>query len=119
MLAIVAAFPPNVVHLVAREGQGAFHLLVGHPPIAPVNILIGAAVLEKNANPFWLHFTNDGGIRIAAAEADVSANAAEDPAESIRPLPGSRERANGPRTCSSDGPIVAIGAEVQVLLFGN
>ena len=40
VLAAVAAGAPVVVDLVAGEGQGPLHLLVGHPPVAAVDVQV-------------------------------------------------------------------------------
>ena len=93
-LAVVAAVAPVVIDFVAGEVEGAFHLLVGHPPVAAVDVLVGAAVLEEDADRLRLVLADQGRIDVAAAQADVGADRAEDAAERVGPFPGGGERDN-------------------------
>src|SRR4029453_8551695 len=88
VLPVVASLTPFVVHFVAGESQRPLHFLIGHPPIAAVDVLIGTAVLQENSDGFGLILADQRGIDIAAAEANVRADGAEHAPETIRPLPG-------------------------------
>ena len=87
---VVAAVPagsPFVVDFVAGERERAFHFLIGHPPIAAVDVQVGAAVLEKDADRLGLELADQGRIDVAAAQADISADRAENTPERIRAAP--------------------------------
>ena len=67
MFAAVFAGAPGMVHLITGEGEGAFHRLVGPPPITAVLVVVIGAVLEKNADGLGLEFTDKGGIKRTSA----------------------------------------------------
>src|SRR5262249_30412145 len=108
MLAVVATGAPGVVDFVAGEGQGALHLLVRHPPVAAVDVLIAAPILEKDPKRFRLDLANQCGIDIAAAQPHISADGTEDAAEGVRPFPGCRERADRAAAGAANAAIIAI-----------
>src|SRR5205814_1130796 len=95
LLAAVAALAPYVVHLVADESEGALHHLVRHPPVAAVDVLVRAPVLEEDADRLRLIFADEGRVAVRAAQADVGADGAEDAAELVRSFPGGGEGADG------------------------
>ena len=67
VLTVVAAVAPIVVDLVAGEAQGAFQFLIGHPPVAAVDVEVVRAVLEEDADRLRLIFSNQGGIDVRPA----------------------------------------------------
>ena len=102
------AVAPGVLDLVASEGEGALHLLVGHPPVAAVDVQVLAAVLQEDADRLGLVFADQGRIVVAAAQADVGADGAEDATEGVGPLPGGGEGADGAATGAADAAVVAV-----------
>src|SRR5580700_4444787 len=94
MDAVVTALAPGMVHFVAGELKGPFHFLIGHPPIAGVNVLVVAAVFEKHADRLGLVFADQRGIVVSAPQSDISPNGAEDPPKCVGAFPGGRESAN-------------------------
>ena len=81
MVAAMSAGSPVVVHLIAGEVRAPFHLLIGHPPVAAVDIQVGAAILEENADRLRFGLTDQGGIHVATAETDVGSDSTEDTVE--------------------------------------
>src|SRR5262245_26996864 len=108
MLATMPARPPGVFHLVAGEGERALHLLVSHPPIAAVDVEIGAAVLQEDAERLGFVFANECWVNVGAAQTDVGADGAENTAKGVGPLPGYREGANGAAAGAADAAVVAV-----------
>ena len=102
---------PVVVDLVAGEDQGPLHLLVGHPPVAAVDVQVGAAVLEEDADRLRLVLADQRRIDVPAAQADVGADRAEDAAERVGPLPGRGERGDRPAAGPGDAAVVAVARE--------
>src|SRR5215510_5079183 len=113
MLDVVSAVAPGVVDLVASEGESAFHLLVGHPPVASVEVQVVLAVLEEDADRLGLELANQRRIVVAAAQADVGADRAEDAAKGVGPLPRRREGADGPAAGAADTAVIAILRETN------
>ena len=111
MLAVVTAVAPVVVHLVPGEDQRSLHLLVGHPPVAAVDVQVGAAVLEEDADRLGLELADQSGIVVAAAQPDVSADRAEDAAKRVGPLPRGGEGADRAAAGTADGAVVAVPGE--------
>src|SRR5262249_8550368 len=83
------------------------HFLIGHPPIAAIDVLVVAAVLQKDANWLGLVLADQRRIDIAAAEAHIRTNRAEDPREGVWPLPGGSERTNGAAGAAANRPVIA------------
>ncbi|MFO0007554.1 MAG: hypothetical protein ACK559_41210, partial [bacterium] len=59
VLAVVAAVTPGVSHLVAREGEAALDGLIGHPPVAGVDVEIVGAILEEDAERLGLDLADE------------------------------------------------------------
>src|SRR5687767_15973571 len=95
--------------VVAREDEGALHFLVGHPPVAAVDVQIVFAILKKNANWLWLHFAHQCRVIVSTSEPDVSANAAEHTAETVRSFPRRRPGANRAARSAADRTVIRIG----------
>ena len=107
VFAVVAAVAPDVAMVVTGVGQGALHGLVGHPPIAAVDIVIVGAVLEENAESLGLGLADEARIAVAAAETDVGADDAEDAGEFRRTFPRRGEGGDGTAAGATDGAVVA------------
>ena len=95
VLVVVTAVAPGVVDVVSGEFQGGEHFLVRQEPVAGVDVQIVGAILEENADGFRLGLADQSRIVIAAAQADKSADAAEDAAEGIGPFPGGGKGTDG------------------------
>src|SRR5688572_21187334 len=118
MFLVVAAFAPGVVHVVASPGEGAFHHLVGHPPVAAVKVVIARAALEENLDGLGLELPDEYGKLVAPVDADISADAREDSAETVGPVPSDHEGGDAAAAVAGDGGVVRVGAELDaVLLF--
>src|SRR6185503_11452414 len=91
VLAVVAALAPYVVHVVAGEDERPLQFLIRHPPIAGVDILVRAAILEKNSDRLRLVLADERWIVVPAAQTDIGADCAEHAAKRIRPLPSRGE----------------------------
>src|SRR5262249_44726903 len=74
MFAIMPALAPNVLHFIACELESAFHALVCHPPVAPVDVQVITTVLEENPNRFWLELPNQRRINMPTAKPDIGAD---------------------------------------------
>src|SRR5688572_13079900 len=107
---------PCVLHVVAGEDQRPLHLLVRHPPIAAVDVQIVLAVLEKNADGLWLHLAHQCRIIIAAAQTDISADAAEHTTKPIGPFPRRSPRANRPAARAANRAVVWILRQFHAVL---
>ena len=113
----MAALVPGVAHLVAGNVKRLFHLLIGQPPIAVGEFQVVGAVLKEDADGLGLDLANQDGIDIAAAMRAEAAHVAEHAAEGVGTLPGRRKRADSAAAGAGDGPIVAVGREVQLVLL--
>ena len=94
MVAVVSAGSPVVIDFITRESECPLHLLIGHPPVAAIDIQVGAAVLKEDADRLGLILADQGRVDVAPAQADIRADRTEDPPERIGPLPRGRERAD-------------------------
>ena len=103
MLAVVAAVAPDVVDLVTGEGKRALHFLVGHPPVAAIDVEVVGAVLEENADRLGSYLRIERRVFVAAAQADVRADRAEHAAESVGTFPRRRERTDRAAARAADG----------------
>ena len=106
MFGIVAPFSPHVLDFVARPSQGAFKGLVGHPPVAAVNVEVVGAVLQKDSEWLRLVFAYQSDILAAAAQIYERTNGTKHATECRWTLPSSREGANGTAADASDGAVV-------------
>jgi hypothetical protein len=113
--AVVVVVPglrrPGVVHLVARVAQGGEHVGVGGPPVARVAVEVLAAALEEDAQRLGLCQADERRGVVAAPQADVGADAAEDATEGIRLVPGGVEGAEGAAAAAEQHHAVAIGPQ--------
>ena len=107
VFAVVAAVAPDVAVVVAGVGEGALQGLVGHPPIAAVDVVIVGAVLEENAEGLRLGLADEAGVAVAAAEADVGADDTEHAGKFRGAFPGGGEGGDGPAAGAADGAVVA------------
>ena len=105
--------------VVTGVGQGALHGLVGHPPIAAVDIVIVGAVLEENAESFRLGLADEARIAVAAAETDVGADDAEDAGKFRGTFPRRGEGGDGPAAGAADGAVVAGFRETDRAAVGG
>src|SRR6185295_9958267 len=81
-------------------------------PVAAVAVVVVAAVLQEHPDGLGLLLADPGGVAIAAAQAHVGADGAEDPAELTGPLPGRGECGDGAAAAAADGPVVpALGQD--------
>ena len=103
VLAVVSAVAPGMVDFVAGKDQRAFHFLVGHPPVAAIDVLVVAAILQEDAERLGLILADQRRVDVAAAQADVGADGAEDAAKSIGPFPRRGEGADRPAAAAADG----------------
>ncbi len=110
---VVGAFTPGVIDFVAGKAEGAFHFLIGHPPVAAGDVLIVGAVLEEDADRLGLVLADPGWVVVAAAEADVGADGAEDAGEGVGAFPGGGEGADGTAGGAADAAVVAVVREVD------
>src|SRR5688572_11751408 len=108
MLGIVRSVAPLMRHFVAGEREGPLHFLVGHPPVAAVDVQVARAIFQEDANRLGLVLANQRGIVVTAAEADVRTDRAEHAAEGVGPFPGGRERADRAARSAADRSIVAL-----------
>ena len=58
LLTVVPPVAPGVVDFVTGEDEGPFHFLIGHPPVAAVDVQVVAAVLQENADRFGFILAN-------------------------------------------------------------
>ena len=72
-----------------------------------------AAVLEEDADRLRLVLADQRRIDVAAAQADVGADRAEDAAEGVGPLPRRRERADRAAAGAADAAVVAVLRELD------
>ena len=117
--AVMPVAAPDVIHFVARVGQGTLHFLVRHPPIAAVDVQIAAAVLQEYADRLGFRLADQCGIFVAAAQTDIRSNCTEHPRKGVGPLPGHGERADGTAAGSADAAIISAGRKIQFLLLGD
>ncbi len=117
MFAVVSAVAPDIGDFIAGKFQSREHFLIGEMPVAAIDVEIVGAVLQKNADGFWLSLADQGGIIISTAQTDISADGTKHAVESVRPLPSSGEGGDGSGTGTRDGVVISIGA--QVIFFGD
>ena len=91
LLPAVAAVAPDVIQIVTGKCERPFHRLVGHPPVAGIDVQVARAVLQKDAQRLRLILADERGITVTPAQPDIRADGAEHAAEGIRPLPRRRE----------------------------
>ena len=116
MFGVVTAGAPGVVHIVAGPLQGSLHRLIGHPPVAAVEVVVVLAALEVDAQGLGLEFAHEDGELVGTVDADVGADAAEDAPEAVGPVPGGHEGADAAAADAGDGGIVGVGAELEAVL---
>src|SRR5262245_35466388 len=104
----MATLAPGVLDLIAGEGEDPLHLLVGHPPVAAVDVQVLRAVLEEDTQRLGLIFADERGIDVAAAQAHVGADGAEDPAERVGTLPRRSEGTDGTAAGARDRAIIRV-----------
>src|SRR5581483_604999 len=95
------------------------HRLVGHPPVAAVSVVVVRPVLQKDADGLRLVLADERVVAVAAAQADISADRAEDAGEGVGALPGSRERGNRAARRAADGVVVAALREADRAPVGS
>ena len=115
VFAVVAALAPGVGDFVSRPLQRAVHRLVGHPPVAAVNVEVVAAVLHEDADRLWFKLADECRVLMPAAQTDVRADCADDAAERVRSFPRRGESTDGSRTGTRDRAVVRVLADVPVL----
>src|SRR5829696_2680853 len=108
MFAIVPAIAPGMLDVVPSKDQGAFHHLIGHPPVTAIDVLIARTVLKINPDRFGLSLANQCGVNVATAQTDISPDAAKDPPKRIGSFPGGGERADRATARPGDAAIIAI-----------
>ena len=108
MVAVVAAVTPLVLHLIASELQGTLQGLVGHPPVAAVDVQIVRAVLQVDADRLGLHLADQGGVIVPAPQPHIGADGAEHAREGVGPLPGGSEGADGTAGGTADAAVVPL-----------
>lgn len=118
-LAAVAAFIPAVGVFVAGEFESALHRLVGHPPIAAVDVEVIFAILEEDAEGLGFGFADEGGVVISSAEADVGSDHGVNAAEVVRPFPGGGEGGDGTGGSAAEGAVIGVGGELVVFKEGD
>ena len=115
VILVVAVGAPDVLHFVAGPLEGPVHGLVGHPPVAGVDVEILVSVLEEDAERFRFGFADEGGQFVAAAEADIGSDHGIDTAERIRPVPGGHEGADSAGAGTADSSVVGIAADLDAV----
>ena len=89
-------------------------VLVGHPPVAAVNIEIVFAVLEEDAEGLGLGFADEGRVIVTATEADVGADHGVDAAEVIGSFPGGGEGGDGSGGTAAEAAVVGVFGDVVI-----
>ena len=92
--ALLAAVPlraDDELHIVAGEAQRRRDILIADIPVAGVDVLIGGAVLHKDAQRARLVFADVGGEGVAAAQVGEAADVTDDAVELIGARPGGDE----------------------------
>src|SRR5437867_3139454 len=102
VLLVVAAIAPGVVHVITRELKRRKHFLIREKPVASVIVQIVGAILKEHSDRPGFRLANQRRIIVASAEAHECADAGEDPAKGIRPLPRCGKGADGPAAGASN-----------------
>mgnify|MGYP007101532562 CR=1 FL=1 len=118
-LATVATLVPTVGVLVAGEFESTLHRLVGHPPVASIDIEVVFAVLKEDAEGFGFGLADEGGVVVAAAKADVGADHGVDAAEVVGSFPGGGKGGDGSGGSAAEASVIGIPGDVVVLKKGD
>ena len=79
VLAVVATVAPRMPHVIPGEFQRPLHCLIGHPPVASVDVEVVRAVLQEYPQRLRLELADERRIGMAPPQADIRADAAVDP----------------------------------------
>ncbi|HXB72442.1 MAG TPA: hypothetical protein VNY05_29665 [Candidatus Acidoferrales bacterium] len=75
---------------------------------------------KENSQWLGLHFADEAGVDIAAAQVGEAADEAEDTAEGVGPLPGRGKGGDTARTGACNGAVVGVGRKLVLLAhFGQ
>ena len=116
MGAFVSKDTPGVIDFISGKGEGAFHFLIAHPPVAEFQAAgpaIAAAILQKNTQRFGVRLSDEDRIAVASAHADVGADHAVDTAKRVGTLPGHGEGSDAAGAAAHHAAIVRVGGEIN------
>ena len=107
VLAVVATVAPRVPHVIPGEFERPLHRLIGHPPVAAVDVEVVRAVLQEYPQRLRLNLADERGIGVASPEADIRADATVDTGKGVGPFPGRREGRDRTAGGAADRAVVA------------